>query len=86
MRLPFSSVFKRVGAALRELPPAERELELVVAVVVATATGAVGVAGDGLAFTVPLDRALSVLELVIELNREVGSFLVIVTSKRPGIV
>lgn len=84
MRLPFSSVFKRVGAALRELVPAERELERVV-FVAAPATGAVGVAGEGLAFTVLLDRALSVLELVIELNREVGSFLVIVTTKRPGI-
>ena len=37
---------------------------------------------EGSAFTVASDRALSVLELVRELNREVGSFLVIVT--RPG--
>lgn len=39
---------------------------------------AVGVEGRG--FTVMLERALSVLELVIELKREAGSFLVIVTE------
>jgi hypothetical protein len=30
------------------------------------------------------DRALSVLELVIELKRELGSFLVMVTGRRAG--
>ncbi|KAH8905328.1 hypothetical protein BR93DRAFT_929572 [Coniochaeta sp. PMI_546] len=43
---------------------------------------AVGVAGNG--FTVAEDRALSVLELVIELKRELGSFLVMVTGSRAG--
>ncbi len=39
----------------------------------------VGVEGSG--FTVMLDRALSVLEPVMELKREPASFLVIVTSE-----
>jgi hypothetical protein len=36
---------------------------------------------DGRGLTVATDRALSVLELVIELKREVASFLVMVTTR-----
>jgi hypothetical protein len=45
---------------------------------------AVGVDGSGFeGFTVAVDRALSVLELVIELKRELGSFLVMVKGSPP---
>jgi hypothetical protein len=36
---------------------------------------------DGNGFTVAVERALSVLELVTELKRELGSFLVMVTGR-----
>lgn len=65
-----SSVFNRDGAILRESAEFGREpLE----------AGGLGVAGNG--FTVMLERALSVLELVAELTRAPtrASFLVIVT-------
>lgn len=93
-RVP-SSVFKRVGAGLREPCEADRDtfcwlfwlLLLPPACcgggdggrVVELPTLLVGVKGSG--FAVMLDRALSVLEPVKELKRE-PSFLVIVTSGR----
>ena len=70
MAAPFSSVLSRDGAAFLEPWDAAREaLE---------AGPAVGVEGKG--FTVMLERALSVLEPVIELKREAASFLPIVTN------
>ena len=72
IRLPVSSVLRRAGAALLEL-----------ALDAARRTwgggwGRAGVEGSGL--TVMLDRALSVLEPVMELKREPASFLTIVTT------
>lgn len=72
MREPLSSVLSRDGAALLEPLEAAREA--------LPADGAeFGVDGNG--FTVTLERALSVDELVIELKRdEAASFLPIVTN------
>jgi hypothetical protein len=72
--VPFPSVFSRIGVP--RLEEATFLLLLLDEVV------AVGVEGNG--FTVAVDRALSVLELVIELKRELGSFLVMVTGRRAG--
>jgi hypothetical protein len=68
--LPFSSVFSRDGAARRD--PWETDREALVP------DALVGVGGSG--FTVMLERALSVLEPVMELKRE-PSFLPIVTRR-----
>jgi len=73
MAEPFSSVLSREGAARREAWDTLREA-------LGEAWGALwlpGVEGSGL--TVTLERALSVLELVMELKRE-PSFRPIVTS------
>lgn len=70
IRLPFSSVFSRDGAARRD--PWETDREALVP------DALVGVGGSG--FTVMLERALSVLEPVMELKRE-PSFLPIVTRR-----
>lgn len=70
--MPFSSVLSRDGGALLEPWVAVRE-EL------AAAEAEVGVEGRG--FTVILERALSVLEPVMELKREPASFLPIVTNR-----
>ncbi len=65
LRWPFSSVVRRVGAARREPGLAS--------------SAAVGGVGRGL--IVAVERVLSVEELVIELNRELASFRVIVTTR-----
>lgn len=71
-RVPLSSVFRRIGAARLEPKPRWPLLLLLLNGVV----GLRGVAGNGL--MVAEDRALSVLELVTELKRELGSFLVMI--------
>jgi hypothetical protein len=48
------------------------------------ADGAVATGVEGNGFTVAVDRALSVLELVTELKRELGSFLVMVAVTFTG--
>lgn len=93
-----SSVFRRVGTGLREPCEADRDtfccwlfwlLLLLPACccgggdggrVVELPTLLVGVKGSG--FVVMLDRALLMLEPVMELKREPPSFLVIVTGGR----
>ena len=73
IRFPVSSVLRREGAALlAELVDAARRTW--------GGGAAMGVEGSGL--TVMLDRALSVLEPVMELKREPVSFLPIVTTAR----
>lgn len=71
IRLPFSSVLSREGAGLREPVDAVR---------MALGPGAAPAGVEGSGLTVMLDRALSVLEPVMELKREPASFLPIVTS------
>ena len=71
-RLTFSSVLSRDGAALLEPWDAVREAWP------AVEEARVGV--DGRGFTVMLERALSVLEPVMELKREPVSFLPIVAK------
>jgi hypothetical protein len=77
IRFPFSSVLSRDGTALLELWDAARKTWAEEA-----AGEEEGVEGNG--FTVILERALSVLEPVMELKREAASFLVIVTSGGRG--
>lgn len=74
-RLPSVVVFTRTGTARL----GEGETFLLLAL-------SVGVGMDGNGFTVAVDFALSVLELVIELKREL-SFLVIITpSNAPSLL
>jgi hypothetical protein len=77
--VPFPSVFKRIGAPRLEEPTF---LLLLLGLELVDGVVAVGVEGNG--FAVALDRALSVLELVIELKRELGSFLAMVTVTVTG--
>ena len=70
--VPFPSVFRRIGP-----PRLEEPTFLLLLPPLGDGVVAMGVAGNG--FTVAEDRALSVLELVTELKREIGSFLVMVT-------
>ncbi len=77
-RYPFSSVLRRLGAALLEL--GARDLKALLFPVLPLAADVEDLGMDGSGFTVTLERAESVLELVMELKREAGSFLVIVTG------
>lgn len=76
--VPFPSVFRRIGASRLEEPT----FLLVVLLPDRLDGAAVGAGVEGNGFKVALDRALSVLELVTELTREVGSRRVMVTSLR----
>lgn len=73
--MPFPSVLRRIG-----VPRLEEAAFLLLLLVDGVVAG--GVAGKG--FTVAVDLALSVLELVVELKRELDSFLVMVTRRRAG--
>lgn len=74
-----SSVFSLEGAALREDGCAADWEEPSASAV----EGAMG-SGRGSGFTVKLERALSVLELVTELRRELASFWAIVAGRAGG--
>ena len=70
--VPIPSDFRRIGP-----PRLEEPTFLLLLPALGDGAVATGVAGNG--FTVAVDRALSVLELVTELKRELDSFLVMVT-------
>lgn len=81
VRLPFSSVFRRDGAARRDPCGANREALFPVPAPVPVGDASDGVAGvTGSGFTVMLDLPLSVLEPVMELKRDVSSGRDIVTA------
>lgn len=81
-RLPLSSVLRRDGAPRRDPCEPNREALLDAPPLLFDSVEAVGVEGSGL--TVMLDRALSVLEPVMELKRELSSTRGIVTKQRPA--
>ena len=75
-----SSVLSREGAARREEWGSEPDLVGVALLLVLLSEGDTGGGGSG--FTVMLDRALSVLEPVMELKRELASFRGIVAAQQ----